>query len=403
MSKRTNGVLSAPDAQAIARMFNTFRKNAIMDGKSCEVSVTGPFQDTANRVESGNWVVPMEVVANLTMDTENKLSMTVSNDGKVEQVLTFDSASPQEVSVETEDEKSNVKLSGIRKTYGKPMDVPFYASESLTEQPKQEVAEKPAEQKAEPVQNVSQPAQPAKTDEKSKNYVLIGVSPKSVKQKQNKDGQPYRNVGFAYPKAAKNMAYFNMTEKEFQSANSEADIAARPSHTLHIPLSRAKYSIGYRDDKGAWVKEFLTPQEIYESYEANRQAYKERMSGKTASQERVEKPVEQPTVAPSEPVVNEPVVKTPVQSVPQSAPAAAANDYEFTEADELGVDTPSTNVSSVNERPLPVNADLVPDTVSDRQNLVHKDLPKVADVMEQQEAGIASDDYSFSEEDELPV
>lgn len=398
MSKRTNGVLSAPDAQAIARMFNTFRKNAMMDGKSCEVSVTGPFQDTANRVESGNWVVPMEVVANLTMDTENKLSMTVSNDGKVEQVLTFDSASPQEVSVETEDEKSNVKLSGIRKTYGKPMDVPFYASESLTEQPKQEVAEKPAEQKAEPVQNVSQPAQPAKTDEKSKNYVLIGVSPKSVKQKQNKDGQPYRNVGFAYPKAAKNMAYFNMTEKEFQSANSEADIAARPSHTLHIPLSRAKYSIGYRDDKGAWVKEFLTPQEIYESYEANRQAYKERMSGKTAPQETVEKPVEQPSVAPSEPVV-----ETPVQSAPQSAPAAAANDYEFTEADELGVDTPSTNVSSANERPLPVNADLVPDTVSDRQNLVHKDLPKVADVMEQQEAGIASDDYSFSEEDELPV
>ena len=114
MSKRTNGVLSASDAQAIARMFNTFRKKAMMDGKSCEVSVTGPFQETANRVESGNWVVPMEVVANLTMDTENKLSMAVSNDGKVEQVITFDSASPQEVSVETEDEKSNVKLSGIR-------------------------------------------------------------------------------------------------------------------------------------------------------------------------------------------------------------------------------------------------------------------------------------------------
>ena len=393
MSKRTNGVLSASDAQAIARMFNTFRKNAMMDGKSCEVSVTGPFQETANRVESGNWVVPMEVVANLTADTENKLSMAVSNDGKVEQVITFDSASPQEVSVETEDEKSNVKLSGIRKTYGKPMDVPFYASESLTEQPKQEVAEKPVEQKAEPVQNVSQPAQPAKTDEKSKNYVLIGVSPKSVKQKQNKNGQPYRSVGFAYPKAVKNMAYFNMTEKEFQSANSEADIAARPSHTLHIPLSRAKYSIGYRDDKGAWVNEFLTPQEIYESYEANRQAYKERIYGKTTSQETVEKPVEQPSVASSEPVV-----ETPVQSMPQSAPVAAANDYEFTEADELGVDIPSTN-----ERPLPANADLVPGTVSDRQNLVHKDLPKVADVMEQQEAGIASDDYSFSEEDELPV
>lgn len=393
MSKRTNGVLSASDAQAIARMFNTFRKNAMMDGKSCEVSVTGPFQETANRVESGNWVVPMEVVANLTMDTENKLSMAVSNDGKVEQVITFDSASPQEVSVETEDEKSNVKLSGIRKTYGKPMDVPFYASESLTEQPKQEVAEKPAEQKAEPVQNVFQPAQPAKTDEKSKNYVLIGVSPKSVKQKQNKNGQPYRSVGFAYPKAAKNMAYFNMTEKEFQSANSEADIAARPSHTLHIPLSRAKYSIGYRDDKGAWVNEFLTPQEIYESYEANRQAYKERMSGKTTPQETVEKPVEQPSV-----VLSEPVVETSVQSMSQSAPVVAANDYEFTEADELGVDIPSTN-----ERPLPANADLVPDTVSDRQNLVHKDLPKVADVMEQQEAGIASDDYSFSEEDELPV
>ena len=365
----------------------------MMDGKSCEVSVTGPFQETANRVESGNWVVPMEVVANLTADTENKLSMAVSNDGKVEQVITFDSASPQEVSVETEDEKSNVKLSGIRKTYGKPMDVPFYASESLTEQPKQEVAEKPVEQKAEPVQNVSQPAQPAKTDEKSKNYVLIGVSPKSVKQKQNKNGQPYRSVGFAYPKAVKNMAYFNMTEKEFQSANSEADIAARPSHTLHIPLSRAKYSIGYRDDKGAWVNEFLTPQEIYESYEANRQAYKERIYGKTTSQETVEKPVEQPSVASSEPVV-----ETPVQSMPQSAPVAAANDYEFTEADELGVDIPSTN-----ERPLPANADLVPGTVSDRQNLVHKDLPKVADVMEQQEAGIASDDYSFSEEDELPV
>lgn len=393
MSKRTNGVLSASDAQAIARMFNTFRKKAMMDGKSCEVSVTGPFQETANRVESGNWVVPMEVVANLTMDTENKLSMAVSNDGKVEQVLTFDSASPQEVSVETEDEKSNVKLSGIRKTYGKPMDVPFYASESLTEQPKQEVAEKPAEQKAEPVQNVSQPAQPAKTDEKSKNYELIGVSPKSVKQKQNKNGQPYRSVGFAYPKAVKNMAYFNMTEKEFQSANSEADIEARPSHTLHIPLSRAKYSIGYRDDKGAWVNEFLTPQEIYESYEANRQTYKERMSGKTTSQETVEKPVEQPSVASSEPVV-----ETSVQNMPQSAPVAAANDYEFTEADELGVD-----ISSTNERPLPANADLVPDTVSDRQNLVHKDLPKVADVMEQQEAGIASDDYSFSEEDELPV
>lgn len=393
MSKRTNGVLSASDAQAIARMFNTFRKNAMMDGKSCEVSVTGPFQETVNRVESGNWVVPMEVVANLTMDTENKLSMAVSNDGKVDQVITFDSASPQEVSVETEDEKSNVKLSGIRKTYGKPMDVPFYASESLTEQPKQEVVEKPAEQKAEPVQNVSQPAQPAKTDEKSKNYVLIGVSPKSVKQKQNKNGQSYRSVGFAYSKAAKNMAYFNMTEKEFQSANSEADIAARPSHTLHIPLSRAKYSIGYRDDKGAWVNEFLTPQEIYESYEANRQAYKERMSGKTTSQETVEKPVEQPSV-----VLSESVVETPVQSMSQSAPVVAANDYEFTEADELGVDIPSTN-----ERPLPANADLVPDTVSDRQNLVHKDLPKVADVMEQQEAGIASDDYSFSEEDELPV
>ena len=398
MSKRTNGVLSASDAQAIARMFNTFRKNAMMDGKSCEVSVTGPFQDTANRVEAGNWMVPMEVVANLTADTENKLSMVVSNNGKIEQTLTFDSASPQEVSVETEDAKSSLKLSGIHKTYGKPMDVPFYASESLTEQPKQEVAEKPVEQKAKPVQNVSQPAQPANTDEKPKSYVLIGVSQKSVKQKQNKDGQPYRNVGFAYSKAAKNMAYFNMTEKEFQSANSEADIAARPSHTLHIPLSRAKYSIGYRDDKGAWVKEFLTPQEIYESYEANRQAYKERMSGKTASQETVEKPVEQPTVAPSESVVNGPVVETPVQSVPQSVPVAAANDYEFTEADELGVDTPSTN-----ERPLPANADLVPDTVSDRQNLVHKDLPKVADVMEQQEAGIASDDYSFSEEDELPV
>lgn len=393
MSKRTNGVLSASDAQAIARMFNTFRKNAMMDGKSCEVSVTGPFQETANRVESGNWVVPMEVVANLTADTENKLSMVVSYNGKIEQTLTFDSASPQEVSVETEDAKSSLKLSGIHKTYGKPMDVPFYASESLTEQPKQEVAEKPAEQKAELVQNVSQPVQPVKTDEKSKNYVLIGVSPKSVKQKQNKNGQPYRSVGFAYQKAAKNMAYFNMTEKEFQSANSEADIAARPSHTLHIPLSRAKYSIGYRDDKGAWVNEFLTPQEIYESYEANRQTYKERMSGKTTSQETVEKPVEQPSVA-----LSEPVVETPVQSMSQSAPVVAANDYEFTEADELGVDIPSTN-----ERPLPANADLVPDTVSDRQNLVHKDLPKVADVMEQQEAGIASDDYSFSEEDELPV
>ena len=399
MSKRTSGVLSVSDAQAIARMFNTFRKNAMMDGKSCEVSVTGPFQDTANRVESGNWMVPMEVVANLTADTENKLSMIVSNNGKVEQALTFDSANPQEVSVETEDEKASLKLSGIRKTYGKIVDVPFYASESvLDEQPKKEAAERPVAQKTEPVQNTTKPTQPAKTDEKSKSYTLIGVSPKSVKQKQNKDGQPYRNVGFAYPKAAKNMAYFNMTEKEFQSANSETDIAARPSHTLHIPLSRTKYSIGYRDDKGAWVKEFLTPQEIYESYEANRQAYKERMSGKTAPQETAERPVEQSTVAQSEPVADKPVAETPVQSVPQSAPVVVADDYDFPAEYEIGVDT-----SSAITRPLPTNADLVPDTVDDRQNLAHKDLPKVADVMEQQEAGVVSDDYDFPAEKELGV
>lgn len=399
MSKRTSSALPPSDSQAIAKMFNAFRKKAMMDGKSCEISVTGPFQDTPNHVESGNWMVPMELVDNLTFDTENKLSMVVSNHGEVEQTITFDSANPQAVSLETEDEKLSMKLSGIRKTYGKVDDIPSYASESaLDTQSKQETAKKSVEQKTEPVQSAVQSAQSVKTDEKPKSYTLIGVSPKSVKQKQNKDGQPYRNVGFAYSKAAKNMAYFNMTEKEFQSANSETDIAARPSHTLHIPLSRTKYSIGYRDDKGTWVKEFLTPQEIYESYEANRQAYKERMSGKTVPQEAVETPVEQPTVAQSEPVVNESVAETPVQSTSQPASVVAADDYDFTEADELGVDTPSTNT-----RPLPANADLVPDTVDDRQNLVHKDLPKVADVMEQQESSVASDDYSFSEEDELSV
>lgn len=307
MSERNEAVLTAKDSAVIARMFNKYRKVGMERGYTCIVACNGPCNDSPYVNAPGDWAVTPNIVAEITRDTENSLMMSFTKPNEAPISLNFDSSAPDKVNVMDSKGMSERSLDYIREIYSEPTYVPFYAD---AKQQPQAQTQKTAPQQSAPQQSaskqevkaVSESPKPEPTKQapkKSQPKMLVGVSEKAVHQKFNGKGEPYRNVGFAYPKALSpnkpRLAYFNIKESAFLEANKPEDVAKRNGHTLHIPLNNRTYNIAYYDANNKWTKETITAQEVYDSYEANRQSYKQNNGVQTPQSQDVQQPVEQTT------------------------------------------------------------------------------------------------------------
>ena len=414
MSERSEAVLTAKDSAAIARMFNQYRKVGMERGYTCVVACNGPCKDSPYVNAPGDWAVTPNIVAEMTRDTENSLMMSFTKPNEPPISLNFDSASPDKVNIMDSNGMSAKGIDYIRERYSAPAYVPFYADTKQQTQkaaPQQSTQQQSEHKKEQEVpKQESAKTEPAKQEsKKSQPKMLVGVSEKAVHQKFNGKNEPYRNVGFAYPKALSpdkpHLAYFNIKESVFLEANKPEDVAKRNGHTLHIPLNNRTYNIAYYDANNKWTRETITAQEVYDAYEANRQSYKQNNGVQAPQSQSVQETVEQPVsetvqdygmdddfeimdangkpvtydnVPQSEPVTSEPVTSEPVQSEvkeqesqAESQQSAPAPEYQSRKFDYTEAPVSNNNTSS-------------------------RELPAVAEVMEQQEAQA---DDEMSDED----
>ena len=393
MSERNEAVLTAKDSAAIARMFNEYRKVGMERGYTCIVACNGPCHNSPYVNAPGDWAVTPNIVAEITRDTENSLMMSFTKPNKAPISLNFDSASPDKVNVMDATGMSVKNLDYIREKYSEPTHVPFYADS------KQQVQQQSVPQQSAPKQETKAVSENSKTEsekqvpekqtpKKLQSKMLVGVSEKAVHQKFNGKNEPYRNVGFAYAKALSpnkpHLAYFNIKESAFLEANKPEDVAKRSGHTLHIPLNNRTYNIAYYDADNKWTRETITAQEVYDSYEANRQSYKQN-SGVQASQA-------------------QDVQKTEEQTGPETTSNYGMDDdFEIMDAsgkpvtydnvpqsESVAPSQPSAETSEQPSESVPASQPSEP-----KSNVSNRALPAVADAMEQAEDEMSDEDVAL--------
>lgn len=129
-----------------------------------------------------------------------------------------------------------------------------------------------AQQKGKEKQQEKQ-AQAAPSTKKEKPLVLVGVSPNAVQFRRNKGGQQWVNIAIPWEQSQNNLGNIDIPRDLFDKANTAKDMQSRK--TYHIPLMEQSYGLWYREkETGNPVKPVVSAKEIYQSYEANRAAYR---------------------------------------------------------------------------------------------------------------------------------
>lgn len=129
-----------------------------------------------------------------------------------------------------------------------------------------------AQQKGKEKQQEKQ-AQAAPSTKKEKPLVLVGVSPNAVQFRRNKGGQQWVNIAVPWEQSQNNLGNIDIPRDLFDKANTAKDMQSRK--TYHIPLMEQSYGLWYREkETGNPVKPLVSAKEIYQSYEANRAAYR---------------------------------------------------------------------------------------------------------------------------------
>lgn len=131
-----------------------------------------------------------------------------------------------------------------------------------------------AQQKGKEKQQEKQvPSQGASSEKKERPLVLVGVSPNAVQFRRNKGGQQWVNIAIPWEQSQNNLGNIDIPRDLFDKANTAKDMQSRK--TYHIPLMEQSYGLWYRDkETGNPVKPVVSAKEIYQSYEANRAAYR---------------------------------------------------------------------------------------------------------------------------------
>lgn len=232
MQKRER-VLSSQFADAIANYMNQLTQ---------EHHAEMGFYQNGKLVTSGNKVYPSTIQSISVDDTK---SMMLNFPETQSQVL-YHGSNPYEV-----------------KTMGPEGSKTLYLDELYL----MSVQKEPQKESQKQVQSTMENA--------SKPLMLVGVSPQAVRFRENQGGQKWVNIAIPWSQSQNNLGNIDIPRDLFDKANTEKDMQSRK--TYHIPLMEKQYGIWYRDkETGQSVKPVVSAKEIYQSYEANRAAYRQK-------------------------------------------------------------------------------------------------------------------------------
>lgn len=156
----------------------------------------------------------------------------------------------------------------VRKDHGKNPE-PVYLDEIYEKAMQSQMSKEKTVQQEKAPQQESKP----QAEHSSRSMMLVGVSKKAVRHREDASGERWVNVAVPWKQAKNGLGHLDISEDEFGRANTPEDLKKR--QTLHIPLSRPEYGLWYVDkETGKPTKPTVSAGDIKVAYEENREAYR---------------------------------------------------------------------------------------------------------------------------------